>query len=129
MADGRRATYIDVHTCIDERSCPVKKVVLLSLLLLTVGATSAVACYIDILNEYVDAFYVGVPGSTQLQVYGGTPGYTFTIYSGSLPPGVTLSSSGLISGTPTSSGYWTVCIRVTDSTGCHSTRCYEIYVF
>lgn len=44
---------------------------------------------------------VGVPYSFQLTADGGTPNYTFTVDSGALPNGLTLSSDGLISGTPT----------------------------
>lgn len=43
---------------------------------------------------------VGVPYSVQL-VAAGPGAYTFTLASGSLPAGLTLSSAGLISGTPT----------------------------
>ena len=42
----------------------------------------------------------GVPYSFQLQATGGTTPYTWTITSGSLAAGLTLSPSGLISGTP-----------------------------
>jgi hypothetical protein len=43
----------------------------------------------------------GVAYSVQLLAHGGTPPYTWSIFAGSLPAGLTLSSSGLISGTPT----------------------------
>src|SRR3970040_1526198 len=44
----------------------------------------------------------GTPYSYQLEVTGGAPPYVWTIVEGSLPAGLTMSSSGLISGTPTS---------------------------
>jgi hypothetical protein len=43
---------------------------------------------------------LNTPFSFQLQAAGGIPPYTFT-WTGSTPPGLTLSSGGLISGTPT----------------------------
>lgn len=44
---------------------------------------------------------VGVPYTCQLQASGGTPPYTWSISSGSLPAGLALDpTSGLISGTP-----------------------------
>ena len=49
---------------------------------------------------------------------GGTLPYTFTMQIGSLPPGLTLSTDGLISGTPTTVGNWNALrIRCTDDTG------------
>jgi hypothetical protein len=43
---------------------------------------------------------ISTPYSYQLQAVGGVPPYTFS-WSGSAPPGLTLSSTGLISGIPT----------------------------
>jgi hypothetical protein len=47
---------------------------------------------------------VGVAYSYQFVAANGCPPYEYVIKSGSLPPGLTLSSSGAISGTPTTSG-------------------------
>lgn len=57
--------------------------------------------------------------SEQLTVSGGFAPYTFSIINGSLPAGLTLSASGLISGTPTVhySGAFIATFQVTDSTG------------
>ena len=106
----------------------MKKVAVFAVLLLAVASIAAAAC-IEILDEFVPPFYVGVPGSHTLSVWGGTPPYTFTLAFGSFPAGVSMSSSGVISGTATTAGYETPCITVTDSLGCHTTTCYEIYVF
>jgi hypothetical protein len=64
----------------------------------------------------------GLPGgaltasySASLTATGGTPPYTWT--AGGLPPGITVSSSGVLSGTPTSPGPFTVTVTVKDSTG------------
>ncbi len=46
---------------------------------------------------------------------GGTPPLTFSISSGSLPPGLNLSSSGIISGIPSSSGTYNFTLRAVDS--------------
>jgi len=106
----------------------MKKIAVFAILLLAVASIASAAC-IEILDEFVPVFYVGVPGSHTLSVYGGTPAYTFTLASGSFPAGISMSSSGVISGTATTEGYTTACITVTDSLGCHTTSCYEIYVF
>jgi hypothetical protein len=58
---------------------------------------------------------VGVKYSQQLTTAGGVAPYVWTIATGSLPEGVTLSSSGLLSGTPKVSGSFSFTIEVTDS--------------
>ena len=61
---------------------------------------------------------VGAPYSSALAATGGVPPYTFSITAGSLPPGLTLSSStGAISGTPTTPGSFSFTIQAADSTG------------
>jgi hypothetical protein len=59
----------------------------------------------------------GTAYSNTLAATGGYPGYTFSIVSGTLPAGLTLSSSGAISGTPTKAGNYTFTAKVTDSRG------------
>ena len=60
----------------------------------------------------------GAPYSSALAATGGVSPYTFSITAGSLPPGLTLSSStGAIGGTPTLSGSFSFTIQAADSTG------------
>ena len=59
---------------------------------------------------------VNQPYSSSVVAYGGTPPYTFSITAGNLPPGLSLNSStGAITGTPTSTGTFGYTITVTDS--------------
>jgi hypothetical protein len=59
----------------------------------------------------VGTAYSGTPQAT-----GGTPPYSWSISSGSLPAGLSLSSStGTISGTPTAAGWTNFSVQVTDS--------------
>jgi uncharacterized repeat protein (TIGR03803 family) len=65
---------------------------------------------------------VGQPYSVQLQASGGTAPYTFSFVTnaGNVPPGLTLSSNGIISGTPTQytipvGGYNNFFVMVSDS--------------
>lgn len=58
---------------------------------------------------------IGTAYTTSLQAIGGTQPYTFTLASGALPLGLTLSSSGTISGTPTNSGTSTFTVAVKDA--------------
>jgi lysophospholipase L1-like esterase len=58
---------------------------------------------------------VASPYSTTLAATGGLPPYSWSLAAGSLPPGLTLNSSGRIAGTPTAAGTFPVTVRVTDS--------------
>jgi hypothetical protein len=55
------------------------------------------------------------PYSQQLKAQGGVGPYDWSIASGSLPPGISLTSSGLISGKPASVGTYLFTIQVMDS--------------
>lgn len=59
----------------------------------------------------------GVAYELSLSVSGGGAPYVWTLDSGALPDGLTLSSDGVISGTPTTSGSSTAVLRVGDGTG------------
>ena len=65
---------------------------------------------------------VGTPYSTDLNAFGGTPPNSWSVVSGSLPPGLALSSTGTISGTPTVAGSFTFTLQATDSMGASATR-------
>lgn len=76
---------------------------------------------------------IGTAYSQQLVAVGGTAPYTFSIVTlspsaASLPPGVTLTSSGLLSGTPTSTGQYFMRLRVQDSQGGFFLRNFSITV-
>lgn len=58
---------------------------------------------------------VGAAASLSFSVTGGSGTYTWT--SSTLPAGLTLSASGVISGVPTTPGNTTVIVTVTDNTG------------
>jgi hypothetical protein len=94
------------------------------------AATAFANCqYLDFMTESLPAFFVGVPASFDIEVWGGTAPYTFQITSGSLAPGLSMNSSGHISGTPTTAGYdWTIFVKVTDANGCHKTQAFSVQV-
>jgi hypothetical protein len=63
---------------------------------------------------------VGVVGSPYSFTFGGAGGcgpalpYQFSVISGSLPPGLTLASSGQVGGTPTLAGSWSFWVNLSD---------------
>jgi hypothetical protein len=58
---------------------------------------------------------LGSPYSTQLTATGSGAPFTWSLVKGSLPNGLTLSTAGLISGTPLAPGTFTFTLQVTDS--------------
>jgi len=60
---------------------------------------------------------VGVAYSHQFGASGGTPPYSYLIVAGALPPGITMNSAGLASGTPTTAGTFNFTLQVTDANG------------
>ncbi len=69
---------------------------------------------------------VGTAYSETISTTGGTGPYTYTLQSGSLPAGCSLSSSGVISGTPTTAATYTFTVLVTDSNGITGTQTFQI---
>jgi hypothetical protein len=59
---------------------------------------------------------------------GGTAPYTFNVTAGSLPPGLTLSAGGTLSGTPTAGGAQNFTITATDSSACQGSQAYTLSV-
>ena len=58
---------------------------------------------------------INISYSTQLSASGGTIPFTWSIASGTLPAGLSLSSAGVISGTPTTVGTSTFIVKATDA--------------
>jgi len=72
---------------------------------------------------------VGVAYSQTLTATGGTSPYTWSIASGTLPAGLTLNSSGLISGNPiTAGGPVSITFKVSDSAGANASKSIPITV-
>ena len=72
---------------------------------------------------------VGVPYNATVTASGGDGTYTFAVTTGTLPPGLVLSSAGAITGTPTVDGNSSFTITATEtSSGCTGTRDYNLAV-
>ena len=78
----------------------------------------------------------GLPNGTQNITYstttfaaeGGTAPYTYSVSQGSLPAGLTLTTGGVLSGTPTAPGSTTFKITVTDADGNTKSQDYSINI-
>lgn len=71
---------------------------------------------------------VGVAYNEVLSATGGVGPYSFTVTSGNLPVGLTLSSHGVLSGTPTASGTSSFTVTATDDTGCTGSKAYTVII-
>jgi uncharacterized repeat protein (TIGR01451 family) len=70
---------------------------------------------------------VGAAYNQTLTASGSTAPYTFTV-GGVLPAGLTLTTGGVLSGTPTADGTNSFTVTVTSATGCATTKSYSLVV-
>ncbi len=66
--------------------------------------------------------------SQTMAATGGTPPYTWAIASGTLPQGLTLSSAGILSGTPTLWGTYSFKVQVTDHAKASTSASFQLTV-
>jgi hypothetical protein len=61
----------------------------------------------------------------------GTKPFNFSLSAGALPPGITLSSAGVLSGTPApgTSGIWSLTVQATDATGAFGEQFCTLKIF
>jgi hypothetical protein len=91
--------------------------------------TLVVACpVITLAPPTLPAGTTGVAYSQTITASGGTGPYVFTVTSGALPAGLTLTPAGVVAGTPTTAGTTSVTIRGTDASGCFAELVYSIAV-
>ena len=62
------------------------------------------------------------------QANGGTAPYHYAIGEGSLPPGMTLSAAGLLTGTPTAGGVFSITVLATDAESLTASKTYSLTV-
>jgi hypothetical protein len=78
----------------------------------------------ELLSDLVNDFYYtsfGAVGDT-------APPFTWSVAGGTVPPGLTLSSSGALSGIPSATGDYTFTLRVTDGRGQTATQAFHLPV-
>ena len=71
---------------------------------------------------------VGMAYGQVLTASGGTPPYTFGVLAASLPPGLSLSSAGVLSGTLSTSGTFSFTVTATDANGCTGNQPYTVVI-
>ncbi|MFN7933993.1 MAG: putative Ig domain-containing protein [Bryobacteraceae bacterium] len=76
---------------------------------------------LDMLTTSLPAATLNTAYTFALTAVGGTTPYSWTLLSGA-PAGITLSTSGVLSGTPTQAGSFNLQIRVGDTVGAQVTR-------
>lgn len=78
--------------------------------------------------ETLPSGVLGVPYNFAFLVSGGVSPYIWTHVSGNLPSGISLSASGVISGTPTLATIATFGVRVADTIGQSETRSFSLSI-
>src|SRR3989442_554505 len=90
--------------------------------------TVSIASLLSITTTSLPSGTVGVAYSTTLSATGGTPPYTWSLTTGSLPPGLALSTSGTVSGMPTAVGSYTFTIQAADSVGQKASQAFTVSI-
>ena len=113
--------YIEVSKLVNNQNCPNPN---------RVPVTVTVNPAIVFNNATLTSPSISFPYSQQLPAAtGGTPGFTYALANGStLPAGLNLSGTGLISGTPTAAGNPTISVVVTDTKNCTATATFNLGV-
>ena len=84
--------------------------------------------YITISPAWLPVASRGAAYSATVSASGGSAPYTFTKTWGALPPGITLSTSGVLSGKPTKKGVYVFVVQATDTYGSTGRRMFFLIV-
>jgi uncharacterized repeat protein (TIGR03803 family) len=94
----------------------------------TTSFTTTINQAISVSTAALEAWTAGLAGYSQsIVATGGTGSLTFSA-SGTLPTGLSLSSSGILSGTPTAAGSYTFTVTATDSLGAAGSQAYTLTI-
>jgi large repetitive protein len=77
---------------------------------------------LTVVTSVLNSAVLGQQFSQQLVASGGTPPYHWSLAGGTLPPPMTVSDPGLLSGAPGQSGSFSIAVRVADSAGLVANR-------
>jgi cellulose 1,4-beta-cellobiosidase len=101
---GANFSYSGTHTPASSVTC-------------TPSGSSTTGNTVTVTNPGTQTAIVGSPASLQIMASDSASGQTLTYSATGLPAGLTISSSGLISGTPTTMGSSSVTVTAKDGTG------------
>ncbi|MFD2571789.1 putative Ig domain-containing protein [Spirosoma soli] len=73
---------------------------------------------VSVINPATNTVTINTPFSQTFTASGGAGIYSFSRASGSLPNGLTLNTAGVLSGTPTQGGSFTLTVQARDANGC-----------
>lgn len=100
------------------------------------GCAGATACTLTIgcptlalSPSVLPAGAIGTAYSQAITTAGGLAPFHYAVTAGSLPAGLTLSSGGILSGTPSAAGSAVFTISVTDTAGCSGNQDYVLDIF
>lgn len=82
---------------------------------ITVSAAPTTTSPLSITTSSLASGTIGMVYAQNLQASGGVAAYSWSVTGGALPAGLTISSAGAITGTPTTAGTFQLTVRVTDS--------------
>jgi large repetitive protein len=83
-------------------------------------------CPTILLNQTIlPVAQVGVAYNQTFSASGGIAPYIFSLSSGALAPGLSLATSGNLTGSPTAAGSYSFTVRATDANGCVGERSYS----
>jgi len=81
------------------------------------GSEAAVACPLSVTTTSLPDATLGARYSVRMLAGGGTPRYTWSVADRWLPPGLSLSPAGVISGSPVLAGVFDFTVRAADPAG------------
>src|SRR6266850_99073 len=93
-----------------------------------VSVEPAVVVGPSITTSTVPTLQIGQLSSFKFDATLGQPPYTWSLASGTLPPGMALRSDGIVSGIATQAGQFTFSIKVQDSSGAVATSTFTLVV-
>src|SRR3954452_5244297 len=83
---------------------------------------------VSVSTASVQAATAGQSYQVRLAADGGVPGYAWTLRSGPLPSGMSLTSGGALAGTPKARGSYPFTVRATDSRGAFADQSFTLTV-